>query len=122
MEIDRICEESELGKISFQFVRKFCGNSVVDGKIQSISSKNKFVFCFDDGYIHTYSIKAITTIMATNFPELMSMGKLGSRTSANVGESEAELRESDSEEETLEILSKKKAEWSNEQSDSESES
>ena len=58
----------------------------------------------------------------TNFPELGNMIELDSRTNVDAEESEADLRESNSEEETLEILSKKKAEWSNEQSDSESES
>ena len=62
------------------------------------------------------------TIMATNFPELGKMSGIDSRTSADDEESEAELREINSEEETLWILSKNKGEMDNEQSESESES
>ena len=65
-ELDRICEDPELGGIGFQFVRQFHGNAAIDGKIESISSKNKFVCCFDDGDIHTYSRKAMTKMAATN--------------------------------------------------------
>ena len=121
-ELNKLCEELELGKIEFHFVRQFRGNAVIDGKIESISSKNKFLYCFDDGDIHKYSRKSMTTMMATNFTELRNMSKLDSRTSSNVKESEFEFRESDSEEETLEILSKNKGERYNEQSDTESES
>ena len=63
-ELDRLCEEPDLGNIGFQFVRQFRGNAVIDGKIESISSKNKFVCRFDDGDIHTHSRKATTTMMA----------------------------------------------------------
>ena len=42
-ELDRICEDPDLGKIGFQFFRKFCVNDIIDGKIESISSKNKFM-------------------------------------------------------------------------------
>ena len=56
----------------------------------------------------------MTMMMAKNFPELWNMNKLDSRTSADAEESEAELTESDSEEETLKILSKKKGEQPNE--------
>ena len=86
------------------------------------SHQKKFVCRFDYGDIHTYSIEAMETMMEKNFPELNNMSNIGSRTSADVKESETELRESESEEETLEIISKKKGEWDNEQSDSESES
>ena len=121
-ELERICEEPELGKIGFHFVRQFRGNAVIDGKIESISSKNKFVCCFDDVDIHTYSRKTIRAMMATNFSEPRNMSDLDSRTSAYVEESEADIREIKSEEETLEILSKKKGERANKQSDSESKS
>ena len=50
------------------------------------------------------------------------MSDLDSRTSADVKESVVKHRESDSEERTLEILSKNKCERANERSDSESES
>ena len=40
-------------------------------------------------------------MMATNFPELRNMSNRDSRTNADIEESEAELRESDSEEEIL---------------------
>ena len=100
-EIYRICEEPELGEIGFHFVRRLCGNSVIDGKIESISSKKRFVCRFDDGDIHTYLIKTMTKMMTKNFPELRNMSELYSRTSADAEESDAELRESDSEEEIL---------------------
>ena len=63
-ELDRICEDPELGGIGFQFVRQFHGNAAIDGKIESISSKNKCVCHFDDGDIRTYSRKAMMTMMA----------------------------------------------------------
>ena len=50
------------------------------------------------------------------------MSELDSSTRADVEASEADLRESDSEEETLEIISKKKGERDNEQSESDSDS
>ena len=71
---------------------------------------------FDDGDIRTYSRKVMTTMMATKFPKLRNMRELDSKTSADVEESEADIRESDSEEEKLEILSRKKRERANEQS------
>ena len=40
-------------------------------------------------------------MMATNFPELRNTSDLDSKTSADIEESKADLRESDSEEETL---------------------
>ena len=52
--LDRLCEEPDMGDIGFQFLRQLRGNTVIDGKIESISSKNKFVCRFDDGDIHTY--------------------------------------------------------------------
>ena len=52
-ELDRICEDPELGEIGSQFVRKFRGNAVIDGKIECISSKNKVMCRFDDVDIHT---------------------------------------------------------------------
>ena len=55
-------------------------------------------------------------MMATKFPELWNMSKLDNRTSADAEESEAEITESDSEEETLKILSKNKGERANERS------
>ena len=77
---------------------------------------------FDDGDIRTYPRKAMTKMMATKFPELRNMSEIDSRISADVEESEAELRKSNSEEETLEIFSKKKGVRDNERSESESES
>ena len=62
-ELDRICEDPDLGKIGFQFFRKFCVNDIIDGKIESISSKKKFLCRFGDGDIHTYSRKAMTKMM-----------------------------------------------------------
>ena len=121
-ELGRICEDTELGEIGFQFVRQLRGNALIDGKIECISSNNKFVCRFDDGDLHTYSRNAMTTMMAKNFPEISNMSKLDRRTSADAKESEAELRESNSEEETLEIISENKGERANEQSESESES
>ena len=111
-----------MGETGFLFVRQLRGNAVIDGKIESIASKNNFVCRLDDGDIHTYSRKPMKTMTSTNFTKLGNMIDIDRRTSADVEDSEAELRESDSEEETLEILSKKKVEWANEQSDSESES
>ena len=61
-------------------------------------------------------------MMATSFPELRNMSNLDNMTSADVKEYEAELRESNSEEETLEILLKKKGERTNEQNESKYES
>ena len=61
-------------------------------------------------------------MMETNFTELRNMSDLDSRTRADVKQYEAEIRESDIEQEKLEILSKKKGEQANERSDSESES
>ena len=115
-DIDRICEEPELGEIGFQFFRQFRGNAVIDGKIENISSNNKFLCCFDDGDIRTYPRKAIKTMTATNFPELRNMSEIDIRKSADTKDSEAELWKSDSEEETLEILSKNKGERANERS------
>ena len=91
-DIYRLCEEPELGDIGFQFVRQFRGNAVIDGKIERISSKNKFVCCFDDGDIHTELRKAMAAMMTTNFPELRNMRNLDIRTGANVKESEDEIR------------------------------
>ena len=52
-----------MDEIGFQFVRQFRGNAVIDGKIESISSKNKFVCRFDDGDIHIYSRNAMAAMM-----------------------------------------------------------
>ena len=100
-DLNKLCEELELGKIEFHFVRQFRGNAVIDGKIESISSKNKFLCFSDDGDIHTHPRKEMMTVTETNFPELGKMSGIDSRTSADNEESEAELREINSEEETL---------------------
>ena len=57
-------------------------------------------------------------MMATHFAEIRNMRKLDSRTSADFKESEAELTEKYSEEETIGILSKKKGEWAYDRNES----
>lgn len=126
-ELKRLREEPEMGEVGFQFVKQFCGNLIIGGKIESVSSKNKFVCCFDDGDVHTYSKKAMTKMVIRKFPVARDMSELDSRRStdndlrecdrAMAGKSRGECggesvdngsnTDSDSEEETLEQLENK---------------
>ena len=69
-ESDRICEDPDLGEIGFQFVKQFRGNSIIGRKIESISSKKKYVCRFDGGDIQTYLIQAMTMMMIKKFLNL----------------------------------------------------
>ena len=65
-ELDKRCEEPELGEIGFRFVKKFPGNVIMNGKVVDISSKNRFVCRFDDGDVKTYLKKTLESLMAMN--------------------------------------------------------
>ena len=84
-----------LARLSFSLLENSVEMLSLRAKL-SISLTNKFVFRFDDGDIHPYLRKDMTTMMATKFSELSNMSELGSSKSTDVEKSEADLRESDS--------------------------
>ena len=119
-ELDRRYEEAELGEVGFKFVKRFSGNVVMNAKVVDISSKNRFVCRFDDEEIKTYTQKTLQSLMALNYPKLRDLGELKARETTNDADPGKNVKESDSddEEETLEVMARKKHAHSCESSDS----
>ena len=67
-----------MGEIGFQFVRKFRGNVVFNGRIESTTHKGHYNCVYDDGDRKTYSPGQMNKLKAKNYPDLMDVKELDS--------------------------------------------
>jgi len=104
-EFDRCASLPKIGEIGFQFVRKFRGGGVFNGKVESITSSGMFVCHFEDGDIKRYSQNQMENLKSINYPSLMNMNEFGCKSGSTISDSNDS---SDSEEETLMDLLQKK--------------
>ena len=109
-ELCRLQEEPKVGVVGFQFVRKFRGNVVFNGRIESMTHKGHFACVYDeDGDRKTYSPKQMAVLKAKAYPDLMDVRELDSCRPSSLEDSgssdtSTDSDSSDSENETITLL------------------